>query len=600
MSGQARVSLGGSPLEEAILLKVEVNQCLNQHWFAKLECRDTLDHPIPGEDMLGQPCRISIVAEDGTEHVTFDGIVIDVSLTREIWGSSTAVVQAASPSWAMDRSRRNAYFPTGELASIAGQLAGGLPLNCALASASPLQEHIQYGETDWRFLLRLADDASGWVRAGLGSIELRSSFDDSHPLPFRKEGGLLEFFIDGTLAPAKVRAAHYDTASARSRVWDGQARPAGFEVGGARMGAAVADGAARQGLAGSTGRSRAASLDAMAERASAEAERAHGSAVFAGGVSRDMGVVAGGALAIKGAASMEEADGTWYVLQVQHLWTRKEYINKFTATPWAGWRGWARPQPRIAPGPQAARVVANYDPENRGRVRVQLYWQGGGPLLWAPVASAHAGAAFGLMTTPEIGDEVLVGFLDSDPERPAVLGSVWNGVHQPPTAGFQVAGEVNGSEFASNDIKRLVTKSGIRIHITDTPGKQAISLATPRSNHLLLSEQVSETGRPAIALHTLGDIHLSAGGRIHRQSLTHSHHVDGKIMHPIAIRLNNWHGDSGSYQNVKLNGGLTDGSSADVQIAHGQHFPSIPQGNCTFHFPDFYDAKPGPAPEGVS
>ena len=276
MSRQARVSLGGSPLEDAILLRVEVNQCLNQHWFAELECRDTLDHPIPGEDMLGQPCRISTIDEDGTEHVTFDGIVIDVSLTREIWGSSTAVVQAASPSWAMDRSRRNAYFPTGALASIAGQLAGGLPLTCELASASPLHEHVQYGETDWRFLLRLADDAGGWVRAGLGSIELQSGFDDPHPLPFRKEGGLLEFFIDGMLPPAKVRAAHYDPASARSRVWDGQARPASFEAGGARMGAAVASGASWQGLAGSTGRSRSVNLDTMAERASSEAERVRG------------------------------------------------------------------------------------------------------------------------------------------------------------------------------------------------------------------------------------------------------------------------------------------------------------------------------------
>lgn len=80
-----------------------------------------------------------------------------------------------------------------------------------------------------------------------------------------------------------------------------------------------------------------------------------------------------------------------------------------------------------------------------------------------------------------------------------VLGSVWNGAHQPPAAGFQMPGEINGSEFAANDIKRLVTKSGIRIHITDTPGKQAISLATLRSNYLLLSEQVAETGRPPLS-----------------------------------------------------------------------------------------------------
>ena len=215
-----------------------------------------------------------------------------------------------------------------------------------------------------------------------------------------------------------------------------------------------------------------------------------------------------------------------------------------------------------------------------------LEGQGGGPLLWAPVASAHASAGFGLMTTPEVGDEVLVGFLDSDPERPAVLGSVWNGAHAGPRERYESEHE---AELAGNQVKRIVTKSGIRIHITDTPGKQAISIATPRSNHLLLSEQVSETGRPAIVLHTLGDIHLSSGGRIHRQSLTHSHHVDGKIMHSIALRVVTDGEESSPYETELLSGQLTDGSQPRVQHASGQSFPAIPAGSCKFHLPNFYD-----------
>lgn len=142
MSPQARVSLGGSPLEDAILDQVEVTQVLNEHWYCTLICRDTLDHPTSGEDVLGRPCRISNVADDGTEHVTFDGIVIDVSLIREIWGSSTAVVRAASPSWIMDRSRRNRYFPATSLAPIAAQLTAGLPLSCELTTLNLLHEHI--------------------------------------------------------------------------------------------------------------------------------------------------------------------------------------------------------------------------------------------------------------------------------------------------------------------------------------------------------------------------------------------------------------------------------------------------------------------------
>ena len=106
-----------------------------------------------------------------------------------------------------------------------------------------------------------------------------------------------------------------------------------------------------------------------------------------------------------------------------------------------------------------------------------------------------------------------------------ILGSLWNGVHQPPATGFHVPGETNGSEFAGNNVKRLVTKSGNRIHFTDTAGVESISLATPRSNHFLLAEKVAETGRPAISFHTAGDIHLRAAGRIHRVSATHSQQV---------------------------------------------------------------------------
>ncbi|MGI4757827.1 MAG: hypothetical protein ACRYGF_13365, partial [Janthinobacterium lividum] len=60
----------------------------------------------------------------------------------------------------------------------------------------------------------------------------------------------------------------------------------------------------------------------------------------------------------------------------------------------------------------------------------------------------------------------------------------------------------------------------------DTPGKQSISFATPSSNHLILSENVAETGRPTIAMETQGDIILRAAGRIHRLSAYHSAHID--------------------------------------------------------------------------
>jgi hypothetical protein len=242
---------------------------------------------------------------------------------------------------------------------------------------------------------------------------------------------------------------------------------------------------------------------------------------------------------------------------------------------------------------QVARVVRNVDPEQRGRLAVSLYWQDGGALMLAPMASLHGGAGFGLTMMPEVGDEVLVDFLDGEPERPVILGSLWNGVHQPPREQYAQAGESD-----SNLVKRLVTRSGVRIHIVDTPGIESISLATPRSNHMLLSEKVAETGRPAISLYTAGDILMRAAGRIHRQSALHSEHVDGKVMHPVAIVLTDAFCRTTPYHDQVLNATLTDGRTPEQPIASGQHFVGVPQGNCKFLFPNFYDAKPMQRPKG--
>ncbi len=66
---------------------------------------------------------------------------------------------------------------------------------------------------------------------------------------------------------------------------------------------------------------------------------------------------------------------------------------------------------------------------------------GGSVAALGSMTSLDSGAGFGLTVMPEIGDEVLVGFLDSDPERPVVLGSLWNELHKPPRDQFATANE---------------------------------------------------------------------------------------------------------------------------------------------------------------
>ena len=155
-----------------------------------------------------------------------------------------------------------------------------------------------------------------------------------------------------------------------------------------------------------------------------------------------------------------------------------------------------------------------------GRIQVQFFWQEDGSTHWARATSPHAGPDRGFMFMPEVGDEVAVAFEDGDPERPVIIGSLWNGVQQAPRYDFR------GGDIEDNDVKRLVTKSGNRLHLSDKPGQETVFLATPKHTTLSMTELSDETGRHLIHLHSDGDTVLSApNGRVHIKSSTVSREI---------------------------------------------------------------------------
>lgn len=98
------------------------------------------------------------------------------------------------------------------------------------------------------------------------------------------------------------------------------------------------------------------------------------------------------------------------------------------------------PRPVIA-GPQTALVVGasgnEIETDKHGRIKVQFFWDRLGKKdqnssCWVRCAMPWAGKGFGMFTLPRMGDEVVVQFLDGDPDRPLVMGSVYNNVNTPP------------------------------------------------------------------------------------------------------------------------------------------------------------------------
>ena len=143
------------------------------------------------------------------------------------------------------------------------------------------------------------------------------------------------------------------------------------------------------------------------------------------------------------------ADREFLLLSVNH-WGRNNYSNEGEA----GYRNsftcirrkiTFRPMqhtPRgVISGPQTAIVVGPPGEEiytdELGRVKLQFHWDRNGEFndqssCWVRVAQSGASGGFGSILIPRVGDEVVVVFLDGNPDRPLIMGSLYNSNNTPP------------------------------------------------------------------------------------------------------------------------------------------------------------------------
>ncbi len=120
----------------------------------------------------------------------------------------------------------------------------------------------------------------------------------------------------------------------------------------------------------------------------------------------------------------------------------RDYHNSFTCIPdsvsFRPYREVPRPfvqgvQTAIVVGPSGEEIY----PDKYGRVIVQFHWDRDGKSdehssCWIRVAQVHAGKGFGGIDIPRIGEEVIVDFLEGDPDRPIITGRVYHSENMPP------------------------------------------------------------------------------------------------------------------------------------------------------------------------
>ncbi|MCM2461431.1 type VI secretion system tip protein VgrG [Pseudomonas sp. CG7] len=133
----------------------------------------------------------------------------------------------------------------------------------------------------------------------------------------------------------------------------------------------------------------------------------------------------------------------WVVTSVSHEASHDSYRNRFEAIP----KATAYRPARITPNPrmhtQTAVVVGKAGEEiwtdEYGRIKLQFPWDRTGKndetsSWWVRVVLPWSGKGFGMQFVPRIGQEVIVTFIDGDPDRPLVTGCVYNGDNALPYA----------------------------------------------------------------------------------------------------------------------------------------------------------------------
>jgi type VI secretion system secreted protein VgrG len=187
-----------------------------------------------------------------------------------------------------------------------------------------------------------------------------------------------------------------------------------------------------------------------------------------------------------------DADGPYVITSIEHDAEvinnyrtgdapKFDYVNRFSciplSLPFRPQR--VTPRPRVE-GTQTATVVGPKGEEifcdKYGRVKVQFHWDRHGKFdaassCWARVATSWAGSKWGLIHIPRIGQEVVVDFLEGNPDEPIIVGSVFNAEHMPPhdlPAQKKVSGLTTNSTPGGGGYNGLI--------FDDTKGKEQVVL----------------------------------------------------------------------------------------------------------------------------
>jgi type VI secretion system secreted protein VgrG len=281
--------------------------------------------------------------------------------------------------------------------------------------------------------------------------------------------------------------------------------------------------------------------------------------------------------------SRAEANVSYVLTSVGHNADQQTYSNSFEAIP-------AdvvfRPplvtsHPRIM-GAQTAKVVGKSGEEIwtdlYGRIKVKFHWDQNAAAdetssCWIRVAQGWAGKLWGSIFTPRIGQEVIVSFLEGNPDRPLVTGCVYNAEQTVP---YTLPDEQTKSTIKTNSSKggsgfneiRFEDKAGSEEIFIQAQKDMNVTVLNNQTNTIqkTLSTTVSEQDENLTVEKGNRTIKVNTGNETHEVKGTRALTITGNETHTDKADFT--HNVTGNYT-LKVSGNLSIEASGSVQIKAG-------------------------------
>jgi type VI secretion system secreted protein VgrG len=438
------------------------------------------DGAIKVADVLGKPLTVSVaLADDGIRH--FNGIVTRFRVAG--WAGDMAAYEATvQPGlWLLTRAANCRIFQdksvTDIVKDVCGAYGGAVSLSASLlGNTYPAMPYcVQYRETDFDFVCRLLEEAGIYFYFthddGSHTMVLADSYGAHQPIagygglkyrarPARAsddEEFVSSWAVDGAITAGKVVLDDFDFEKATASAGGGLRTTATIAAAHGQPSYEVFD------YPGNYDKP-----DAGNALARAHVESLHGGGERIVAATSARGLYPGGLFTLAD-HPRDDQNRECLVTAASYTLTGNDYTSGGQAFEFActidaiGKEHPFRPQrTRVRPvvqGPQTAIVVGKAGEEiwtdKYGRVKVQFHWDRLGKddersSCWVRVAQGWAGKGWGAMAVPRIGMEVVVSFLEGNPDRPLVTGCVYNSDNMPP---YALPAEQTVSTFKSSSSK---------------------------------------------------------------------------------------------------------------------------------------------------